>query len=368
MNTTKDEVLKAISIAKIQMARMPDTAFMFALCCQLETVVDSSINTGATNGLRIIYNPEFFMELTPDERIFLIAHETLHVAYLHMDRKNQRNHLLWNMATDYVINLQLVDAGFSFIKGGLLDKKYAGMNAEQVYDLLYDEMDLDNLPNNLLSDDLIMSDVDDNAITQNIISASMQAQQMNQAHTTPEAVRRFLDSLTEPKVDWRVVLQRFMVDTAKDDYSWRKPNRRMLTRGFYLPSLQSTSLSKISFAVDTSGSISQKEFNLFMSEVLGVLKQFKPKEIDIIQFHHEVTAHDTIKSLNDFTQIKLMGCGGTEPNTAIQAFMKTNSKALIVITDGFFNPSLINPNRPVIWVIYGNPNFTAPFGKIIHLE
>jgi len=65
--------------------------------------------TAATDGKHFYYNRHFTAALTEDECIWLMGHEILHCVYDHMDptRRGDRIHQLWNVANDYVINLEL---------------------------------------------------------------------------------------------------------------------------------------------------------------------------------------------------------------------------------------------------------------------
>ena len=100
MNTEYD---KSVSRAKIAMMQKPQTLFLATVCCALETVATTDVPFAATNGKKLLINPDTFMQLDKEERTFLMAHETLHVAYKHMLRRNTRDAKLWNYATDYVI-------------------------------------------------------------------------------------------------------------------------------------------------------------------------------------------------------------------------------------------------------------------------
>lgn len=114
--------------------------------------------------------------------------------------------------------------------------------------------------------------------------------------------------------------------------------------GMYLPRMISdTSLSKVTFAIDTSGSISTEQFNQFVSEIYNIFKTMKPKRIDLMQFDHSLKHHKEIKSLQELKKVPFRGHGGTNPEVAIKAFMNTDSKALVVITDGEFRTNLPNP-------------------------
>jgi predicted metal-dependent peptidase len=76
--------------------------------------------------------------LEGDECRFVMAHELLHVALRHQERCQGRDHYLWNVACDFVINAWLVEMRLGELPklGGLYDPELKGMSAEAVYDLI----------------------------------------------------------------------------------------------------------------------------------------------------------------------------------------------------------------------------------------
>lgn len=351
---------EAISMAKLRLAVHPQTQFLFALCCRLVTKVTTQIDTAATNGVDLLINPSFFNSLDKDEQVFLLAHETLHVAYLHVLRRDDRDPVKFNCACDYVINSHLVERNFKLIDGGLYDKKYYGMSSEEVYDLL------DDIPNNPIGNDIISTDIDAEIAqeaTQNVISAVHSAEQSCATDSIPNDVKRFMDNLRNPKINWRVVLKRFLLEMDKTDFSWKKPNRRHLHRGSYMPSLYDNNLTKITFAIDVSGSISDDLFNQFITEVKNVFNQMKPKQIQLIQFHHEIASIHKITSINDFNKIAFTETGGTNLAPVMNYMKKDNSKALVVITDGYFDANYAKLSIPTLWAVYDNRLFKPLFGQ-----
>ncbi|UZA02945.1 DUF2201 family putative metallopeptidase [Moraxella bovis] len=362
-----NHVKNLVSYAKIRLFNQSGMAFTSSLCSMLETVITDEVPYGATNGKQLLINPKTFMELTDNEQVFLLAHETLHVAYIHTLRRDDRDHQIFNMACDYVINLELVNQGMTMIQGVLLDRKYHGMSSEEVYDLLI--KDNKPKPNNPLGDDIIPSDeTATEEITGKIIQAVHQAQRSNNYGSVPDGVKRYIENLHKPKINWKAVLKRFMLNAGKADYSWKKPRKKLLNQGFYLPSINSFGLSKVTFAIDTSGSVDDEMFGQFISEIHHVFKQLNPDSIDLMLFDTSVKVHKPIKSINELKKVELIGCGGTKLVDTLEKYKKTDSKALIVITDGYFNTRLVNPKKPVLWVIFDNPQFTAPFGKVIHFK
>ena len=365
------ELNKQLSNAKIRLIGKRQCAFLAYAIMMLPTEFSDSISTGCTNAKRILLNPSFFAGLTMDEQQFLLAHEVMHCMLSHITRVGDRDPSIYNAAGDYVINDFLGQNDFTLIKGSLHDDRYHGMTTEEVYDLLIQE---GNTPSNPMGGDIeYHPDNEDSAETQAeidalIFRAALQADMTGASDSVPDSIRRYLSELSKPKVNWKVVLRKYLLALDRADYSWTKPRRKLLVHDMYLPALKSQALTKISFAIDTSGSIPEEQFNGFLSEVVTVFKQMKPKELDILQFDHELRYHETVKSLQQFQTIPFKGYGGTCPEVALEAVHKTNSKALFVITDGYFHThDLPKPKQPVIWVIFDNPNFEPPFGSVIHV-
>jgi hypothetical protein len=102
--------------------------------------------TMCTDGRRIIFHPEFVAAQTDQAIRLVLAHELLHCIGDHMTRRQDRNPLIWNYACDYAINPILDgEEGFEWPKNedgsrmGLLEPKYAGMRAEDIYEIIKDE-------------------------------------------------------------------------------------------------------------------------------------------------------------------------------------------------------------------------------------
>ncbi|MET9800604.1 hypothetical protein [Streptomyces sp. NPDC006368] len=70
-----------------------------------------------------------------EEWRFILAHEMLHAALRHGDRRGGRDPYLFNVAADYVINGWLVEMRVGTMPEGLLhDPRLKGASAEEVYD------------------------------------------------------------------------------------------------------------------------------------------------------------------------------------------------------------------------------------------
>lgn len=79
-------------------------------------------HTAATDGNSVFVDPNYFSNLSEEDRMFLIAHEIMHIKYLHMLRLedkngNKRDMDVWNIATDAIINANLERDGFTIKEG-----------------------------------------------------------------------------------------------------------------------------------------------------------------------------------------------------------------------------------------------------------
>jgi predicted metal-dependent peptidase len=365
---------KALDKAKIQLMSRADSAFFTTLCFSLKFRWDTSLPTAATNGLDLIINPDFFMSLSQDEQVFLLLHESLHPALMHICRIGTRNHMKWNAAGDYVINHMLIERGFKMPKGGLHDPKYAGMSTDEVYDLLSDSQecpmpDLIALEGEGGAGDSGMSAQElEDKINDMLIRAQIQSKMSGDAPgSIPGMIQIYLDNLLTPKLPWYQLLRRWLTDSIKDDYSFRKPNRRFLPR-YYMPTLFSDGLGEIAIAVDASGSVSDMEFKRFVTEAHQILKQLKPKKLSLIQFDAGIRSVDQVDSAEALMRLKFHGRGGTLIQPVLDWANEHKPKLLLIFSDGYFRHVPEKPKSNVLWLIHNNPGFTAPYGKVIHYQ
>lgn len=358
-----------------------DTVFFAALLLRLKRLEDSTCDTAWTDGDSIGYNPEFMGKLTTDERKFVMCHEVLHVALEHHLRRGDRDSDRWNKACDYAINLMLTDAGIGKMPdGGLLNRGYAGMSAEQIYNLLPPSKEgggsgngngfgevrdkQDSSGNKLNKKDLAQASQQNKVAVQQAMSAAKAQGSM------PSGVHRVVEELMVTQVDWREVLARFIDELSNNDYSWKRPNPRY--QGVILPSLRTESIGNICFALDTSGSQSQEQIRAAVSESLEALATYeeagRSPEITFIYCDRRIQGVEVL-SAGDVPQPK--GGGGTsfEPVMEYLQDNEVDATGLIYMTDGHCSRFGGDPGMPVLWMLTEkNENFDPPFGEVLTME
>lgn len=381
----------ALKIAKVTMMMTKDTCFFTTILFSLKQEITNTLPTAATDGRNLLINPNFFLDCTPNERIGLLAHEVLHVGLDHMHRRGHRTKMimttsgpvsLWNMAADYVINLHLTDAGYSLPKGVLLDQRYKGLMTEQVYDLLNKKTDeqLQGLANKCGPGSMNGNDVDypedaapgeavpQDEVTTTILRAATQAKIMGQsAGSIPGEIEIGLDRTLNPPLPWQIILQNWLIDFAKDDYSFRRPNKRFLP-DYYLPVTYSEALTNIAIAGDLSSSMSDKDVNGFVTYISEIITLMQPKKTTVVAFNTKIiSTHELTADSDPFVDLKFVGRGGTAIAPVHQWAADNQPAVLLIFTDGEFTQTKpIDPNIPIIWLIHNDPSWKSEYGTVIH--
>jgi predicted metal-dependent peptidase len=186
---------------------------------------------------------------------------------------------------------------------------------------------------------------------------------------------RDLDELLQPQIDWREVLREFIQNTcAGSDYStYARPNRRLMSQGIIMPSGISEQVGELVIAIDTSGSVGQRELTAFLSEVKGVCDTAKPDKLRLLYWGSSVVgdeAYDMHELDNLVKSTKPMGGGGTDVNCVTQYMADEGIKpqACIVLTDGYLYSGWGDWTCPVLWAILDNKSAVPDEGKAVHIK
>lgn len=390
-----------IERAHATIVRTPELAVYSSLVMLGEAKLDPTCRTACTDGRNIFYGADFIQTLTDGELVFVAMHEALHIGFRHLitwDKLYREDAQLANAACDYVINLMLSDLSkqtkaltFPMRDGkpfGLLDEKYRGMSAGEVYKLLkeedeeqrknqpqqqpgqpgegqptplrqkiaeqqFDEHDFDAAAEMDDKEKEELSDTVDRAMRQGIAAAE------KMGATTP----RELKELLAPKVDWREVLADFVGNAVHKDpeqATFRKYNRRTLgltDHDVFMPSYFDDRIAKVVVAVDMSQSV----FHLaekFLAEVTNVCSVAEPEELHLLYWDTRVRGHE-VYSPDQYgmmaTTTKPVGGGGTDVRCVSEHLRTHNlsdADCVIVLTDGEFFYGQGNwGSTPVLWCV-----------------
>lgn len=323
--------------------------FFGCIAMQLELVEDPGLShAAATDGKRLIFNPELTEPWTFGETLGVVAHEVLHVVFMHHLRRKGREPGKWNIACDHADNLELkrqfgraskaTDPALP--KGALCDDKYLGMSAEQIYDLLPDQPeDEEGGQGRGQGFDVVMDGVagmSEGEVA--AMEASVKGMIQNAAAMARKAgqmsgnLAKLVEAICEPKANWRAIIQDYLTQKAEIDYSWAKPNQRMLSQyGIIYPMLDGEKLGRLVLLVDASGSCSADQAQ-FCSEVSDILGAYECS-IDVIYHDSQVTGVDHYESDDLPIVMRPRGFGGTDCKAAYDAAADYDPDVIIHLTD-----------------------------------
>jgi len=372
--------------------------------------------TACTDGVNKMYGADFIKDMSMPELCGLVLHENLHVflkqIHRHMDlARNPDDRMLLNVAMDFVVNdiiFQIQDKQLAVLPdkekyGGVHDVKFRNWSVREVFNFLKTgknnqgkqegkpkkgsgkgnkiklkigdgEYELDGM------DEHDTSGLDE--ATPEQVREAM-AQINNAIHQGGLLAGRFglelpkaIKEAAQPEVDWREETREFVVThtRGKDEYTWRKFNKRRLADDYYLPSTESEKIEGVIIANDTSGSIGPDQMGEWLEHISLVCTQAQPEWVKLLWWDTEVSG-EQLFSETEYSNIKSLakptGGGGTHVGCVAKYIQKKGLTAdcIIVLTDGYTESDITWPiTIPTLWVVTQNTSFNPPTGRIIHMR
>lgn len=329
---------------------------------------------------QILYNPEAIEKLSVDELIFLLCHEVLHIALSHTLRRGDRDHWIFNVACDAVINETLIELGIGrFIENGVRLPGAQNRYAEDIYDEIFSKAKIIRIPLDLIfsgdknacgikcdclgearkkygdeNSNSVNKDLDNEvklAVAEAITKQKMMSKGMGKAMgnliTLLEAY-----VLTE-KLPWHELLGQYMNKFVAQNQSWRRPNKRF--SDVYLPSVDKEArMGTLVVGIDTSGSISDKKLTCFGRHLFDVIEECKPEEVFVLWCDTRVCKVESHQWDEVPFELKAAGRGGTDMRTINKWVIENapEADACVIFTDGLTPyPEKNEEEIPTLWVI-----------------
>ena len=207
------------------------------------------------------------------------------------------------------------------------------------------------------------------------IEATLQCIQLaKQQGLNPGDLSEHVAALLEPTIDWRSALRNLLTEHINTRDTWARPNRRFAATGPYLPGKEPHGAPPIALAVDTSGSMSNKELSEVWAEVRECTEVMEPEFVRIIQCDAAVVDDETYKPDELPLELAARGRGGTRFTPVFdlleRAWGEEEIGCLIYLSDLYCNDyPRVPPEYPVIWVGSSNASeIDPPFGTRIDIE
>lgn len=364
---------KEVDRAKLTLMEKPGTTFYSSFLSMLNVRISREVPTAATDGLKIIYNPDFIDSITRPQLLGLTLHEVEHVVNGHCDYKVYENycHDTLNIAQDHYINLRLLSMGYELPPNGYHDPKYKGMSSMEIYHELIKNGKPQIRPE--LKDILtpppgMTPEEHAERVLGNIVKAVIIAEQSNDAGSVPGHLQRDLQDILSPKLPWQTILAQYLTEYAAEDYSLRRPNRRFMP-DWYLPILHGEGLGHLFMYCDVSGSMSVEDVSEIWSEYSYIIDTMNPVSTHIMTGDTRIILDKTYDQGDFIPEFEYSGGGGTIFEPIMNAIREEQPVFALLFTDGYFSmPNMDGIDTDIYWIIKGNPGFTAPKGEVIHFE
>lgn len=408
-------------IAKQRTALVLDHPFIGALALRLKVVEDPSCETFWTDSESLGYNPVYAADLNDLQVRGVLAHEVWHVANGHCWRQGYREHKGWNEACDYAVNPIVLDAGLQLPPGGLVDPRFKGRSAEEIYGVRQNEARQKAKQGAGKQGDGQSGKADGNqpsagsggpgspqpANGGNTPAASptpdakpdagpacgevrqyagpdkaakeaewkvavLQAAKAAQASgKLGGALQAAVEQAVASVVDWRALLHRFAQEAAPTDYTWAQPNRRYLHAGLYLPSLNEPAVGDAVFVRDASGSVWDATQAQFAAEIESMFDAVRPRRLVVMDCDTRVTQVQVFERGEPVDLAPLKGGGGTSFVDPFRRILVEgiDPAFLVYLTDmdGAFPKEA--PPYPVLWASTTPLKRArrAPFGEMVEV-
>ena len=378
-------------------------SFFGNLATRLKLVnADEWCGTAATDGRNFYYNSRFIDMLKPKEIEFLFGHEVLHCVYDHFGRRGDRDPMLFNIANDYAVNGDLKKhrvGEFITTVPCLYDAKYEGKSSEEIYDILYEnaeKIDIGSLIDKMLDEHLDgdssgdggededgkkngrgrpkLSAEERQQIRDEIKEAVLAAAAASDgAGNLPAGVKRLIQDMTAPKMNWREFLRMQLESTIKSDFTWMRASRRGWHMDAVMPGMKNDEMIDIAISIDASGSMGADMLKDILSETQGIMDSFPAYKLHVVSFDTQVYNPQQFDSenLDNLVDYEIHGGGGTDFDCVFEYFKENDiqPKRHIMFTDGYPFGSWGDENYcDTVFIIHGTTTVVPPWGQHAYYE
>ncbi|MFF4549400.1 hypothetical protein ACFY1J_35120, partial [Streptomyces sp. NPDC001406] len=323
---------------------------------ELARAHDISVAAVNAEAGEIYVNP--LRTLEDEEWRFVLAHEMLHAALRHGDRCGTRDHYLFNIACDYVINAWLVEMGVGTMpQGALHDPELTGLSAEEVYDRIAGDLRrmrrLATLRGKGLGD--MLGDplgpprdyVDLDEFYRRGLSRGLDLHQTQERGFLPGGLVEEIRALSHPPLPWDAQLARWFdefVPRPEAVRSYARPSRRQSSTpdipraGRWFPPEE---VARCTFGVvlDTSGSMDRT----LLGKALGAIASYaEARDVPAARVVFcDAAPHDAgyLPVAEIAGRVRVHGRGGTVLQPGIDLLHRADDfppgAPVLVITDGW---------------------------------
>lgn len=195
-----------------------------------------------------------------------------------------------------------------------------------------------------------------------------------QAGSGKGGLRNALAKIAKPQVDWRKALKKYIGRNPLGREE-KLGHRNFIHSGDYIwtdRQKDKGAVAEAICAVDVSGSMSDDNVAIILTEIKGMVEAKKVKNTRIVYFHSDIELIVDLKGPGAVKRYQgnKVGSGGTDFRPPIEemqaAYKKHKLEIALFLTDGHADLNLPKPkfSNKFIWVILDNPGFVPPWGNM----
>lgn len=326
-----------------------------------------SIDTACAGHGFIFFNPDFWQKLSEEKKKSTIAHEIMHLVLNHLERGVGFNPDDYNQAADHVINIGLERDQFDMQGdfGGITiccDHRFDGMSTEHVYQIIHKERKknpnkhkpVQGTPSKDQIEDLVeealkesqsgkdlQEQIEDN---QKEVEEASKAMQQKGAPGSQTGHSDIIIQTENKKVfikeaTYEEIFEPWLTDPLSGGKrTYMRPSRRQIKGGLRLKGKfpkrgKKNRLTHLVYALDVSGSISNRDRKLFLASANTLKQKLNPALMTIILWNTSIKFEKTFREDEKLDNIRVQAGGGTSLNPVYKRVKQLNPEALVIFTD-----------------------------------
>ena len=300
-----------------------------------------AVRPADNDGQAVYIHPRLMQYYTREGRSFYLAQQFLHLKLGHFARGEGKRQRLWKRASDAVVNALLKEDGFVLPEDAFFLPGAAESSAEKQYAVLLKSQKEDEEE----AEDTETVEVPAPDEKKHLAGKQTDARSRSMPIPGLAALVDGLAELLEPSMQM--------------DYDWFPGST--IRDGVLRHEFRAYPVAYSEVLLDTSASVDEELLRAFVRGVKGLLRQDAVLKVGC--FDTRFYGYQEVRTEQDILNLELVGAGGTDFHTAINAFTG-DAENKIIFTDGY--AEMPEQRCDAIWVVYGNMSIQPPGGRVLY--
>jgi predicted metal-dependent peptidase len=377
--------------ARTKLVLAQDAKYVFlAHLCEIQDELDTTVETAATDGSSIRWNPEFIDSIDDAELLAVLLHELLHIGLLHpVIAGLYEDHNRLNIAADLAVNSILKDMKVKLPSGALLPgqgefSEFESNKSLEHYYRVLETMKDEELPQPQPGGvEPAGSQEEKNtpdgstpkigkAMSGEILKAMVgeSLRKATEIGNMPGSLSAAVQAAMVEKVDYRTALKRYRNKITRGGSDWTRPNKRLRAVGVNVARNRTRKVGTVLVLWDCSGSMPKATAEQCLAEI-GAIFTEAIGTVHVWQHDTKVVHKDELKQGHTMPVLERKTHGGTSHVEPFQQIADSELRfdLIICLSDCQTSYPDDGPNVPTVW-ISDRPveaRFKPPFGELLDI-